>query len=183
MIPDDVRSSAAEVRLLALDVDGVLTDGTLYYGPEGELLKAFHVRDGLGLRLLGLAGIDVAVISAKRSAPLARRLADLAIAHVHLGREDKRAAMQEVCDAVGVAPREVAYVGDDLIDLPLLAEVGLPITVADGHPLVRQRARWITTLPGGRGAVREVCDGLLEARGRLDAVVEALSLSLQKGRT
>ena len=87
--------------------------------------------------------------------------------------------MREVCGVVGVSPREVAYVGDDLIDLPLLAEVGLPITVADGHRMVRERARWITTLPGGRGAVREVCDGLLEARGRLDAVVDALASSLE----
>ncbi len=176
-ITDAVRARAAEVRALVLDVDGVLTDGTLYYGPDGEHLKAFHVRDGLGLRLLRQEGIVVAVISAKDSEPLARRLRDLKVEHALLGREDKARALGELCARVGITEQEVAYIGDDILDLPVLARVGLPITVSDGHPLVRQRVQWVTEAAGGHGAVREVADALLEASGRLGAACEALTSS------
>ncbi len=177
-VPDAVRARAAEVRALVLDVDGVLTDGRLYYGPEGEALKVFCVRDGLGLRLLRAEGIAVAVITAKRSAALLARLRDLKLEHVYVGREDKLRALDELRDKLSLRHEEVAYVGDDLVDLPVLARVGLPVTVKDGHPLVRERAAWVTEAAGGHGAVREVADGLLEARGRLNAACEALAAEL-----
>jgi 3-deoxy-D-manno-octulosonate 8-phosphate phosphatase (KDO 8-P phosphatase) len=180
-LPEPVRAHAARARALVLDVDGVLTDGTLYYGTDGEALKAFHVRDGLGLRLLRLEGIHVAVISAKRSAPLERRLTDLRVPHVYLGREDKLRALDELLEATGVAAEDVAYVGDDLVDLPVLARVGLSVSVADAHPRVRERALWVTRAQGGKGAVREVADGLLLARGRLAAACEALAAELAAG--
>lgn len=180
-VPDAVRDRAASVSMLVLDVDGVLTDGTLYYGAEGELLKAFHVRDGLGLRLLMQEGLDVAVISARRAPVLEKRLADLRIEHAYLGRDDKLKAYQELTAATGHDAARIAFVGDDLLDLEVLRRVGLPIAVADAHRLIQREVAWITGAPGGRGAVREVCDGLLEARGRLEAACEALHQRRERG--
>jgi len=174
-LPLHVKERAAAVKLLVLDVDGVLTDGSLSYGPEGELTKTFHVRDGFGIRLLLQEGIEVAIISAKDSAPLRARLADLRIGRIFLGREDKLAAFAELLGQVGVDASDVAYVGDDILDLPVMRLVGLPITVCDGHPFVRAEATWVTEAAGGRGAVREVADGLLEARGRLRAACDSLT--------
>lgn len=169
-----VRSLAAEVQLLVLDVDGVLTDGTLYYGADGELLKAFHVRDGLGIRLLLHEGVEVAIISARRSAPLEKRVRDLRIAHIFMGQDDKQAALEEVLSTLRIPAAQVAYIGDDILDVPVMRRVGLPIAVNDAHPFVLEEASWVTSLPGGRGAVREVADGLLESRGRLREACEAL---------
>ena len=159
------------MRLLALDVDGVLTDGRLLYGPDGESLKAFHVRDGLGLKLLRDGGIDVAIISGRKSAPLERRLADLGITQVFLGREDKTRALDALLEATGLDAQAIAYVGDDLPDVPVLARVGLPISVADAAGEARAAAAWITERPGGAGAVREICDALLDAQGTRERVV------------
>lgn len=173
-LPDDVRERAAAIRALVLDVDGVLTDGSLEYGADGETTKTFHVKDGLGIRLCARERIAVAVISAKTSAPLRRRLEDLRVPHAMLGREDKSEALDEVMGALGITEREVAFVGDDLLDLPILRRVGLAIAPADAHPLVLSEVAWVTRALGGRGAVREVCDGLLAARGRLRASCEDL---------
>ena len=164
----DLVERRAAIKLLVLDVDGVLTDGGLYYGEHGELVKRFHVRDGLGLRMLREAGVEVAVVSARASAPLARRVADLGIQHCLTGRADKGAALDELVTALGVAREQVAYVGDDLLDLPAMAGAGLAITVADGHPLVKEAADWVTRTPGGQGAVREIADALLDSQGGLD---------------
>jgi 3-deoxy-D-manno-octulosonate 8-phosphate phosphatase (KDO 8-P phosphatase) len=169
-----VPPGAADVRLLILDVDGVLNDGRLWYGPDGELVKPFHSRDGFGIRLLLREGVQVAILSARRSAPLERRLADLHIRHAVLGRDDKRTGLDMLLRATGVAPEEAASMGDDVLDLPVMRRVGLPIAVRDAHPLVRAEAAWVTQHPGGGGAVREVADALLEARGRLRAACEAL---------
>lgn len=169
-----IAERALRVRLLVLDVDGVLTDGTLWYGADGEVFKGFHVRDGLGLKLLASAGIQVAVISGKSSAPLERRLDDLGVEHRYLGRRDKNRAFDELLEATGLAAGDVAWVGDDLLDLPLMKRAGLAIAVADAEPRVRAKARWITTRDGGRGAVREICEGLLDARGELDGAIDAL---------
>jgi 3-deoxy-D-manno-octulosonate 8-phosphate phosphatase (KDO 8-P phosphatase) len=165
------------VKLLVLDVDGVLTDGRLYYGAEGESTKAFDVKDGFGLRLVHTEGIATAAISAKRSRMLERRLADLKVSDACLGREDKRVALDELCARFGVTPDDVCFVGDDVLDLPVLRVVGLAATPADGHALVKREVSWVLSARGGRGAVREVCDALLDARGRLDAAVEALLAS------
>jgi 3-deoxy-D-manno-octulosonate 8-phosphate phosphatase (KDO 8-P phosphatase) len=169
----ELRARAAAVRLLALDVDGVLTDGRLVYGDSGEQLKAFHVRDGLGLRLLMDAGISVAVISARDSAPLRARVRELGLSHLLAGRDDKLQALDELLAQVQLPESACAFVGDDVIDLPVLRRVGLAVSVADAHPLVRASAHWVTQAGGGRGAVREVCDLVLEHQGGLVTHVES----------
>jgi 3-deoxy-D-manno-octulosonate 8-phosphate phosphatase (KDO 8-P phosphatase) len=163
-LPAQLGAKLARIRVLAVDVDGVLTDGALYYGADGEALKRFHVRDGLGLRMLMDNGVEVAVISARTSPPLTRRLAELGITHVFSGRSDKRAALAELIAELGVGADEVAFVGDDLLDLPVFAEVGLAISVADGHALVREAAEWTTSAAGGNGAVREIADAILASK-------------------
>jgi 3-deoxy-D-manno-octulosonate 8-phosphate phosphatase (KDO 8-P phosphatase) len=172
-LPDELRDVAAAVELLILDVDGVLTDGTLYYSAEGEVLKAFHVRDGLGIKLLRQRGVEVAVISGKTGEPLKRRLEVLGIEHAYLARENKIAALEHLVETVGCEPSRVAHVGDDLIDLPVFERVGLAVAVADAHPMAREAAAWVTERPGGRGAVREIADALLETRGGLRAAFDA----------
>ena len=161
---------AARVRLLVLDVDGVLTDGRLYYGARGEALKVFHVRDGLGLKLLAAAGVTVAIISGRRSSMTGRRCRELGVRHLLQGVEDKLAAFHRLCERLGVSPSVCACVGDDLPDVPLMREVGLSFAVADAHPQACSAAHVITRLPGGKGAVREICDYLLEARRNAAAV-------------
>ncbi|HTX04366.1 MAG TPA: HAD-IIIA family hydrolase [Steroidobacteraceae bacterium] len=161
-----LADAAARVRLLVLDVDGVLTDGRLYYGARGEALKVFHVRDGLGLKLLAKAGITVAVISGRRSAMTARRCRELGVRHLVQGAENKLAAFQRLRGRLGVASSACACVGDDLPDVALMREVGLSFAVADAHPQARRAARVVTELSGGHGAVREICDLLLEAHRR-----------------
>jgi 3-deoxy-D-manno-octulosonate 8-phosphate phosphatase (KDO 8-P phosphatase) len=161
-----------------MDVDGVLTDGTLYYGADGEALKGFHVRDGLGIRLLRDAGIALAVISARASEPLVRRVRDLKIEHACFGVEHKGEALDRLVIERGLDRAQVAFVGDDLIDLPAMQRAGLAITVADGHALVQQQADWVTTAAGGRGAVREIADALLAARGALEDACHRLLAEL-----
>ena len=173
MAPAHVAERARAVRLLVLDVDGVLTDGTLLYGPSGEELKAFSVRDGLGITLARKAGVEVAVISGRSCPALERRLADLRVGRASLGRRDKVRALDALLEVSGHALAEVACVGDDLLDLPLFSRVGLAVAVADAEPAVRAAAHWVTERPGGRGAVREVCEGLLAARGVLEQTVAA----------
>jgi 3-deoxy-D-manno-octulosonate 8-phosphate phosphatase (KDO 8-P phosphatase) len=154
-------SAAREIRLLLLDVDGVLTDGRLYFGANGEALKAFHVRDGHGIRQLLRAGIEVAIISGRRSRAVAARARELGIRHLAQGVEDKLAAFERLRARLGVEPRACAFIGDDTPDLPLMATVGLAFAVADAHPQALAAAHRRTRLPGGRGAVREVCDQLI----------------------
>jgi 3-deoxy-D-manno-octulosonate 8-phosphate phosphatase (KDO 8-P phosphatase) len=168
--PTPLSHTAARVRLLVLDVDGVLTDGTLYYGARGEALKAFHVRDGLGLKLLAAAGVKVAVISGRRSSMTARRCRELGVGHLMQGVDDKVAAFRRLRDRLGVTSEACACVGDDLPDVPLMREVGLSFAVADAHPQARDAAHMITRLPGGQGAVREICDYLLDARRAAAAI-------------
>jgi len=158
--------AAAAIRLLVLDVDGVLTDGRLYFGSRGEAFKAFHARDGYGIRQLISSGVAVAVISGRRSAAVTVRCRELGIEPVLLGVADKLAAFARLRKSARVAARECACVGDDLPDVPLFGAVGLAFAVADAHPLARRAADYVTALPGGLGAVREVCDRLLAARAR-----------------
>ena len=167
----ELRERAAAVRVLALDVDGVLTDGTVFYGEHGETLKAFNILDGLGLRLLREAGLATAIISARDSPPLRRRASDLAIDHVFLGCDDKAAAWDELLARTGLPSTEAAFVGDDLIDLALLARAGFAVAVANAHPAVQRRAHYVTRQRGGAGAVREVADLLLSARGILQEAI------------
>ena len=158
-------AKARGVRLLILDVDGVLTDGRLLYGPDGEAHKVFHAQDGSAMRALAAAGVDLAIISGRSNAATVRRAEELGVRHVHLGCEDKAAALADLAAATGVPPARMAHLGDDCADLPLFARVGLACAVADAHPLARDAADLITAAGGGRGAVRELCDLLLRARG------------------
>ena len=156
----------SSIRLLVLDVDGVLTDGRLYFGPRGEALKAFHVRDGVGLQQLQRAGFKVAVISGRRSPMVAARCRELGVRHVLQGVGDKLAALRRLCARLRLTPAACACVGDDLPDVPLMRAAALSFAVADAHRVARRAADVVTRLPGGRGAVREVCDHLLALKAR-----------------
>jgi 3-deoxy-D-manno-octulosonate 8-phosphate phosphatase (KDO 8-P phosphatase) len=157
---------SSAIRLLVLDVDGVLTDGRLYFGVRGEALKAFHVRDGVGLKQLQRAGLIVAVISGRRSRMVAARCRELGVAHVLQGVADKLAALRRLCARLKLTPAACACVGDDLPDVPLMLAAALSFAVADAHHSARRAADVITSLPGGCGAVREVCDHLLALEAR-----------------
>jgi 3-deoxy-D-manno-octulosonate 8-phosphate phosphatase (KDO 8-P phosphatase) len=154
------------IRLLILDVDGVLTDGRLYIGPRGEALKVFNVHDGHGLVLLQRCGIAVAIISGRRSPMMAVRCRELGVRHLYQGVADKLGVFARLCARLKLTPAACACVGDDLPDVPLMRAAGLSFAVADAHREVRRAADIVTRLPGGRGAVREVCDHLLALRAR-----------------
>lgn len=162
---DRLLDKARAIRLAVFDIDGVFTDGRLYYGPEGEVFKPFHVRDGHGIKALHRAGIDVAIISGRDSPSVSWRMRELGVEHVHQGIGDKAACLNELLAQLSVPPEAVACTGDDVPDLPMLEIAGLAIAVPDGHPAVRERAHWITPHNGGAGAVRDVCDLLLQAAG------------------
>ncbi len=176
MSPREVSSEAdalkadalKKVRLLLLDVDGVLTDGTIIYNEDGSETKHFHVRDGLGIRLLMEAGIGVAIVTGRSSRALLHRCRNLGIEAIYDGVGDKGALIGRIEVRTGVSPEEMAFVGDDLPDLPLMHRVGVSVAVADADPAVREAADMTTALPGGKGAVREVCEAILKARGYWD---------------
>ena len=168
--PDHLRRAAA-VKILILDVDGVLTDGSLTYGADGEVTKTFNVLDGLGIELLQKTGVAVAIISARKSPVVIRRAADLKIMHVYQGTHDKRVAFADLLATTGFTAEQCGYIGDDVIDLPLLRKVGFAVTVPSGHPEVQHRAHYVTRAPGGRGAVREVCDMVMRAQGNYDTAL------------
>jgi len=154
-----------KIEMLLLDVDGVLTDGRLYFGARGEALKVFDVRDGHGIRLILASGVRVAAVSGRRAAAVSRRMAELGVDDVVQGCRDKVAALHELCRRRGTNPLACACIVDDTPDLPLMSAVGFAAAVADAHPLVRAAAHWVSESGGGRGAVRELCDRLLRARG------------------
>ena len=162
---------AARIRLLALDVDGIMSDGKLYFSAQGDELKAFNILDGLGLKQVMATGITVAVITGRKSPLTEKRMNDLGIPHLMQGREDKKVALQELVSTMDIEPDEIAYMGDDLPDLPALRYAGLGITVPNGYWLVRQNADYCTSVGGGNGAVREACDLLLTAQGKLDSAL------------
>jgi 3-deoxy-D-manno-octulosonate 8-phosphate phosphatase (KDO 8-P phosphatase) len=154
------------IELLVLDVDGVLTDGRLYFGPSGEKMKAFHARDGHGISLLLRSGVKVATISGRRSGAVTARMKELKVRHVIQGSSDKVSALQSLCGRLGILPRHCACLADDTVDLPLMSAVGFAGAVADAHPVALSAAHWISKSQGGRGAVRELCDTILRARAR-----------------
>jgi 3-deoxy-D-manno-octulosonate 8-phosphate phosphatase (KDO 8-P phosphatase) len=154
----------ARIQLLIVDVDGVLTDGRLYFAARGEALKVFHVRDGHGIKLLMNAGVAVAVVSGRRSRAVTARMRELRVRHVVQGCGDKVAALHLLTERLGFDPLNCACICDDTPDLPLMSAVGVAGAVADAHPLVLSAAHWIAKAKGGRGAVRELCDTLLRAR-------------------
>lgn len=154
----------ARIELVVFDVDGVLTDGSLYFGARGEALKVFHVRDGHGIKLLAASGVTVAVVSGRRSAAVSRRMRELGVKHVVQGCADKVDALRALCAKLDIAATASACLVDDTPDLPLMTAVGFAAAVADAHPLVRAAAHWVARRDGGRGAARELCDALLRAR-------------------
>lgn len=160
---------ARRLRLMAFDVDGVLTDGSLFYTDDGTELKAFNTLDGLGLKMLQQAGITVAVITGRRARCVERRAQNLAIPYLFQGVDDKLAVMHSLLAEVGLDLAAAGYMGDDLVDLPVMTACGFSATPSDGHALVRQHAALTTTRGGGRGAVREACEFILAAQDRLAA--------------
>ena len=167
-LPADLLARAAKIRLAVFDVDGTLTDGRLWYGEDGRETKVFHVHDGLGLKLLQTHGVQVALITARISHPVALRAEELKIAHVYQGQSDKLACFLELLEALGLTPEQAAFIGDDLPDLRPMGQAGLAVAVANAHPWVAERAHWRTSKDGGLGAAREVCDLILLAQGQAD---------------
>lgn len=162
-----VWRNLAKVQLLICDVDGVLSDGNIYLGNQGEEYKSFNTKDGFGIKALQNAGITVAIITGRSSTIVAERMASLGVQHVYQGQSDKMQGYQALMHDLALSPEHVAYIGDDVVDLPVMQHCALGVAVADAHPQVRHQADYITRLNGGRGAVRELCDLMLEARGLL----------------
>jgi 3-deoxy-D-manno-octulosonate 8-phosphate phosphatase (KDO 8-P phosphatase) len=175
VLPDELRNRARRVKLLVLDVDGVLTDGTLYFSAAGEELKAFNIRDGLGVKMLRNGGVEVAIITGRSSQAVQRRAENLGISRVQQGVEHKLAAFTELLRELALPPEQAACVGDDLPDLPLLRLCGLAVTVPEAPLYVRAAAHYVTSAGGGRGAVREVCELILQTQGSLEAQIAAYS--------
>ena len=169
--PSTVIKAAQKIKLILLDVDGVLTDGRLYYGNNGEELKAFDIQDGLGIKLLQKGGIEVGIITGRTSKLLTRRTEELGIELVVQGREDKLTALNEILKGRAIDLEEIAFVGDDLPDLAVIRRVGLGITPANGNHIVASQALWQTKKGGGQGAVREVAELILNAQGKLEALL------------
>lgn len=165
----DILEKAAQIKLVIFDVDGVLTNGGLFFGDDGQEYKVFYSRDGLGIKLLQRTGVEIAVITARESKLVIHRMKNLGIEHLYQGRLDKITAYKELIDKLDVTPEQTAYVGDDVIDLSVMKCVGLAICVADGHPFVKQHSHWTTPHDGGRGAARDVCELIMRAQGTLDS--------------
>lgn len=157
----EVKKCLSQVKLLVLDVDGVLTDGGLYYSDSGEELKKFNVKDGQGIKLVMQAGIEVAIITTSTSQSTLHRAQKLGIKHTFIGTEDKLTVIKKLCEDLRLDLLQVAYVGDDLVDLPVMRTVGCPLTVADAMPENQTCAVYITEKAGGQGAVRELCELLI----------------------
>ena len=164
----DILEKAARIRLLIFDVDGVLTDGSLFIGDDGQEYKAFNSRDGHGIKMLIKHGVTVAIITGRTSKVVEHRMANLGVEHVYQGQLEKLPAYEKLANKLGISAAETAYVGDDIVDLPVMRRVGLAIAVQDAHPLVRTHSHWQTASCGGRGAARDVCEMLLEAQGVLE---------------
>ncbi len=171
MIQTRVMDLARQIRLLILDVDGVLTDGKLFFDYQGNEFKAFHAHDGHGIKMLQQTGIEIAVISGRDSLIVTKRMEELDVTLVYQGQRDKRAAFQDVLQKLNLTPQQVAYVGDDVVDLPIMTQVGLAIAVANANAPVKAFADWTTTLSGGLGAVREVCDMIMQAQNNFESLL------------
>ena len=170
--PSELNKRAKHIRLAVFDVDGVMSDGRLYYTEQGTEFKAFYAQDGLGIKHLMKSGVEVAVITGRDSSIVTHRMQSLGITRIFQGREDKRATFDQLLTDLSLTADQSLYAGDDLIDLPLLARAGLAVSVPNGHEAVKKRVHWITPRAGGEGAVRDICDLLLEASGRLKSLIE-----------
>ncbi len=168
-----VEAKAEGIKLLILDVDGILTTGALYYLNDGTEMRGFHIHDGLGIQLLQKTGVTVAVISGKKSEAVARRLAELNIEHAFLGHDEKIPAYEELKVKLGLTDDQIAYMGDDLPDLPLLRRAGLAISVPNAVEIIQQHADYITKNKGGKGAVREACEFIMKSKNQYQAVIQS----------
>jgi len=168
----DILEKAKQVRLVLFDVDGVLTDGALFLGDDGQEYKAFHSRDGHGMKMLQASGVEIGIITGRTSRVVELRMESLGIRHVYQGQLDKLPAYERLKAGLGLSDAEIAFVGDDVVDLPILTRVGLAVAVQDAHPLVKQHAHWQTPSAGGRGAGRDVCELVMEAQGRLQPALQ-----------
>jgi 3-deoxy-D-manno-octulosonate 8-phosphate phosphatase (KDO 8-P phosphatase) len=167
----NILERASHIKLVVFDVDGVLTDGSLYLGDDGLEHKAFHSRDGHGMKMLQETGVEIAIITGRTSRVVELRMESLGIRYTYQGQHDKLPAFDQLCQQLGLDTAQVAYVGDDIVDLPIMSRVGLAIAVADAHPLVKEHAHWQTAACGGRGAARDVCELVMRAQGTLESVL------------
>ena len=172
-----LRERASNIRMLVLDVDGVLTDGKLYFDHAGNETKAFNTRDGMGMKALQRCGVEVAVITGRKSGAVTQRMIQLGVQHVYQGREDKLNAFEHLLELTGLDAQQVCFAGDDWIDIPLLLRVGLAVSVADAEDYVKQHAHWITTRNGGDGAVREICNLILAAQNKEQTILDEILAS------
>ncbi|MGR6873841.1 KdsC family phosphatase [Pseudomonas sp. HK3] len=169
MLPNHIKEKARNISLMIFDVDGVLTDGTLVYGTNGEEVKHFNVKDGVGIKLLQTYGVHVAIISAKDSAPLRKRISDLGIEHAYLACKDKLEALNVLTSKFNIDNEQVAYCGDDVIDLKVMKIIGLAMAPSDAYGMVKEHSDYVTNAMGGKGVAREVADVLLSSRMDLEA--------------
>jgi len=167
MALDDARERARRVRMVVFDVDGVLTDGSLFFGDDGQEYKAFNSLDGHGMKMLKSTGVELAIITGRTSQVVVHRALNLGITHLYQGADNKQIAFAELLEKSGLRAEAVAYVGDDVVDLPIMVRCGLAITVPAAPPLVKTHAHYVTTREGGRGAAREVCELVMDAQGTL----------------
>lgn len=166
---NSIHKKAKEIRVIIFDVDGVLTDGSLFIGDDGQEYKAFCSRDGHGMKMLQKSGVELAIITGRTSRVVEHRIADLGIQHVYQGQSDKLKAYDELSSKLGLESHQIAYVGDDVVDLPIMCRVGLAIAVQDAHSMVKKYAHWQTPSNGGRGAARDACEMIMQAQGTLEA--------------
>ena len=167
----DIQAKAAQIRLVVFDVDGVLTDGRLFIGDDGQEYKAFNSKDGHGMRMLLDSGVDIGIITGRTSEVVRIRMESLGIGHVYQGRRQKLPAYEDLKAATGLQDHEIAFVGDDVVDLPVMRKAGSSVAVQDAHKLVKQHAHWITPSAGGAGAARDVCELVMDAQGTLEAAL------------
>lgn len=169
---DLILKKAAQIKLVIFDVDGVLTDSSLFIGDDGQEYKAFNSKDGLGMKLLQQSGVPIGIITARQSNLVKLRMESLGIEHLYQGQQEKLPAFEKLLEKLSLDADEVAYVGDDLVDLPVMIRCGLAIAVSDSHQRVIEQAHWVTENPGGRGAAREVCELIMAGQGTLESAIQ-----------
>jgi len=169
----NLEARAKNIRLAIFDVDGVLTSGKLFYGPEGIEYKAFHVQDGQGIKYLQQSGVEIGIITACTTAIVAKRMQDLGIIHVYMGAKQKVAAYEELKAKLHLEDEQIAYMGDDIPDLPLISRVGLSMTVPNAPAILQKHAHAVTRAKGGKGAAREMCELIMQAQGTLEPLIQS----------
>jgi len=169
---EKILARAAKIKVVIFDVDGVLTDGSLYLTEQGEELKAFNSRDGHGMKMLQSTGVEIAIITGRTSNIVSHRMNELGIKHVHQGQHDKTLAYEKLLKQLNVSADQVAYLGDDIVDLPVMSKVGLSVGVQDAHHFVKKHAHWLTPNVGGKGAARDLCELIMQAHGVLETELE-----------